>query len=115
MTVFYQKLMVHEIEARRMEGLMDLVYEDYRHESWPLKEKDLEFLGKYSINGEPLFKENIEKYRLGMQMIEDGFKPEDVREMLKSAKAFLYKDKEYRWPGNNFTFKKPIPVIPPTQ
>ena len=72
-------------------------------------EEDLNFLGRFTYKGQPLFKKGIEKYRVGQQMINDGIAPEDVKAKLEHAAEFEYESKKYSWPETDFRINGAIP------
>jgi len=56
-----------------------------------------------------LFRKGIEKYRVGLIMLNDGHDPIEVKEKLKYATELVYKGKKYSWPESNITIKGNIP------
>ena len=91
-----------EFMGRVFDSLYSLYYGPYTYQAAPLNEKDLAFLESFTYNGQPVFRKGVEKYRVGLEMIADGKKPEDIKELLEYAISLEYKGKMYSWPEANF-------------
>lgn len=102
-----------EMMARFVSSLYSLHFGEVTESKFPFDENDLTFLSRFRIiregREELLFRKGIEKYRVGMEMIKEGYSPAEVRSELEYATEFAYKNKQYYWPENDFTIKGEIP------
>lgn len=101
-----------EFMGRVFDSLYSLYYGPYTFQAAPLNDKDLAFMESFTYNGQPVFRKGVEKYRLGLEMIADGKKPEDIKELLEHAISLEYKGKTYSWPEANFHFVLPGGELP---
>jgi len=100
-----------EAMARIIDSLYSCYFGEYTQDKLPLTESDLKFLERFRYKGKPMFGKAISKYRLGLQMKEDGYSPEEIGELLEYATEFTYRGKKYKWPENNFRIKGRIPEL----
>ena len=114
-----------EVMARIIDSLYSLHFGPVTQNYFPLNDEDLRFLGRFTENpfqhdlefagrpdfGEKYFRKGIEKYRLGLKMIKDGIKPEEVKRQLEYATSFEYQGSRYQWPEARFSIKGKIPVL----
>ena len=102
-----------EIMARVVDSLYSLYFGPVTQSNFQLNEDDLDFLEKFKFvkdNKEILlFRKGIEKYKIGLQMLEEGYDPIEIREKLEYATAFKFKGIEYNWPESEFKIKGKIP------
>ncbi len=99
-----------EVMARVVQSLYCLHYGEVEQNLFPLTYADLDFLERFEYEGRKMFAKGIEKYRLGLQMIDDGYSADSVKEMLGYATSFSYKGRMYSWPEADFAVKGEIPV-----
>ena len=100
----------NEFMARMVDSLYSLHFGDYEEDRFPLNERDLEFLGRFSSNGGKLFRKGIEKYTVGMEMRADGHSPEQIKSDLEYATKSQYRGKKLSWPEADFRFRGELPV-----
>jgi len=99
----------NEVMARVVESLYDIYFGQVTQNQFPLGDQDLEFLGRFTLNGKKLFQKGLEKYRVGRRMVRAGFSQEKVREQLEYATRFTYDGRTYEWPAANFKITGHIP------
>ncbi len=107
----------NEVMARVVDSAYSLYYGPVSQNQYPLDENDLKFLESFTFEGRPLFRKGVEKYRLGLAMVADGIKAEEVKAKLEYASAFAYKGKVYSWPESKFEIRgtppyREIPELP---
>lgn len=98
-----------EVMARVVDSLYSLHYSQVEQNKFPLNNEDLDFLRRFSYNGEPLFKKGIEKYALGLKMISQGVPADKVKHDLEYATSYKHDSHKYSWPESKFTIKGNIP------
>jgi len=107
----------NEVMARVVDSLYSVYFGPVTQNKFPLTEQDLDFLAGFKVkrNGMviPLFAKGIEKYRVGMEMIEEGHRPEAVKRQLEHSNYFAFKGRIYHWPEANFKIKGNIPYFVP--
>lgn len=99
-----------ETMARMINSLYNLYYGPAQLNLFQLNKEDLDFLLTFTYKGKQLFKKGIEKYGVGLEMLSDGFTPEQIKEKLEFAASFEYKGRTYLWPEANFEIKGQIPI-----
>ncbi len=103
----------NEVMARMVDSLYSLYYGAVTQNKFPLSEEDLQFLERFNYKGEQLFRKGIEKNRLGLKLLEDGWTPERVKQELEYATVVRFEGRTYRWSENNFDIKGSIPFSAP--
>ena len=104
-----QEFCFKEQFGKTIYSLYNLYYGKTIIEAYELDEPMLQFLEGFILDGLPMFRKQIEKYRVGKQMVNDGSFPNRVRELLIFATEFEYDGRKYHWPYNDFTIKGTIP------
>ncbi|MBW3015859.1 hypothetical protein KY330_05545 [Candidatus Woesearchaeota archaeon] len=95
-----------EIFARVVDSLYSLHYAPAERNKYPLDKGDLMMLESLTYKGKHLFKKGVDKYRLGLQMIKDGYPASVVKDKLEYATSFSYKGKIYFWSEPKVSMKE---------
>ena len=66
-----------------------------------LNKQDLEFLERFEYKGQSIFGKGISKYRLALEMLEEGMSVEDTRDILYYATKIEWKSTIYEFPESN--------------
>jgi hypothetical protein len=93
-----------ETFARMIDSLYSLRYGPPTHFQFPLHESDLQFLDSFTYDGAKIFRKGVERYRLGLRMLEDGV-PEKEIMRLEHAETFSYAGTVYNWPKTDVTLR----------
>ncbi len=76
---------------------------------FPPTQAEIPFLLTFTHAGKPLFRKQVEKYTLGLEMQADRYPASAVSKVLRDATNFRYKGKNYSWPESQFRFKGHLP------
>ncbi|MBI4007497.1 MAG: hypothetical protein HY354_03270 [Planctomycetes bacterium] len=118
----YEKVLLkQELFVRMVDALMsvslkdDSEEKDFSETNYDLKpllnEADLEIFKRMKFMGKPMFQKAVEKYRLGLQLLKNGYSPEKIRKELEYATHYVYKGKEYFWQDNGFKIIGEVPFL----
>ncbi|HLD07313.1 MAG TPA: hypothetical protein VJC16_07340 [Candidatus Nanoarchaeia archaeon] len=95
----------NEIMGRMIGSLYNLYYGSITQDNFQLGEDDLQFLERFVYKERKLFGKGIEKYRLGLAMLQNGISPAKITQGLEYATSFTYEGKTYSWPEADFRIK----------
>ncbi|MFC1767288.1 hypothetical protein ACFLZ2_01890 [Candidatus Margulisiibacteriota bacterium] len=101
-----------EVLAREVEALVSVYLGPDREGYYKLNERELLMFEKMEYKGKPMFKKAVEKYRLGMQMMEDGIGWGKVQDELQYATSYMYNGKQYSWPETKSNLQVQAPLLP---
>jgi hypothetical protein len=100
----------NEFMARKIQALYSLHFSKVLYNLFPLSKEDLTFLSQFSLHDQPLFQQALEKYKIGLEMIENGSDEKQVRNTLLYATEFTWKNTKYSWPKTPVSFTGNFPV-----
>ena len=90
-----------EIFARQVDSLMNVYLGPDTMRNYRLYEDDLKMFEMMKYEGKPMFKKAVEKYRLGIKMLNDGIDWQEIGKKLQYATSYEYKGVKYHWPENS--------------
>lgn len=92
-----------EVYSRIVDATASLYFGEPTETLFPPNAEDLNLLERCG------HRKIVSKYRLGKQMIEDGWNPDDVRAKLEYAERFEYKGRQYNWPSLGIVIEGKLP------
>ncbi|MEM4242961.1 MAG: hypothetical protein QXM31_03615 [Candidatus Woesearchaeota archaeon] len=94
-----------EIFARIIASLKEIYTGKPTLSNFRLNEEELNLLGRMKYKGMPMFRKDIEKYRIALQMNDQA-----KNRQLRYSTGGTFNGVAYSWPENNWTLQGEIPV-----
>lgn len=92
-----QRTLIRETHARMVDSLMSIELTT-ENNSWRLDQNDLNYLSQFTLDGHPIFKNGIEKYKIALELEAEGMPQSEIRDTLEHATSYSRGGKMYDWP-----------------
>ena len=100
--------MLTEVHARIIDSLYSLYDGKNSFNYYKITPEIKDFLMRFEYKGQPIHKDQIEKYDLFERMVSDGIPSDKARSELLFAKEYTYGGEHYSWNLTDFKFTKKL-------
>ncbi|HIH42276.1 TPA: hypothetical protein HA246_01390 [Candidatus Woesearchaeota archaeon] len=95
----------YEVFINMVDSLYNLHYGAPTQNRLPLTEEDLWFLERFTLDGKQAFEKGIQKYKLGLKLLQDGWTPKRVQSELRDATVIELDGRTYYWTQPEFSVR----------